>query len=81
MDGTPGERPVPPVGATVHTVDGEHVVGSLTSVAWSPGLRTAVGLATIQRRVTPPSQVSVRFQIDGRPMEIGAEARPLPLVS
>jgi folate-binding protein YgfZ len=71
---------LPPVGATVHTTDGEHQVGQLTSVAWSPGLRTTVALATLQRRVTPPSAVSVRWDEDGRSVDVGAEAKPLPLV-
>jgi folate-binding protein YgfZ len=70
----------PPVGATVHTTDGEHQVGQLTSVAWSPGLRTTVALATLQRRVVPPSAVSVRWDEDGRSVDVGAEAKPLPLV-
>jgi tRNA-modifying protein YgfZ len=69
-----------PVGATVHTTDGEHQVGQLTSVAWSPGLRTTVALATLQRRVAPPSAVSVRWDEDGRSVDVGAEAKPLPLI-
>jgi folate-binding protein YgfZ len=69
-----------PVRATVHTTDGEHQVGQLTSVAWSPGLRTTVGLATLQRRVAPPSAVSVRWDEDGRSVDVGAEAKALPLV-
>ena len=75
-----GPEQVPPVGATVHTTDGEHEVGRLTSVAWSPGSGSTVALATLQRRVTPPSPVSVRWDEDGRSVEIGAEAKPLPLV-
>jgi folate-binding protein YgfZ len=71
----------PPVGATIHTVDGEHQVGQLTSVAWSPGLKAAIGLATLQRRVTPPSPVSVRWDEDGHSVDVGAEARPLPLLA
>ena len=71
---------LPPVGATVHTTDGEHQVGQLTSVAWSPGLRTTVALATLQRRVAPPSAVLVRWDEDGRSVDVGAEAKPLPLV-
>jgi folate-binding protein YgfZ len=70
----------PPVGATIHTVDGEHQVGQLTSVAWSPGLDTTIGLATLQRRVTPPTPVSLRWDEDGHSVEVGAEAKPLPLV-
>jgi folate-binding protein YgfZ len=70
----------PPVGATIHTVDGEHQVGQLTSVAWSPGLDATIGLATLQRRVAPPAPVSVRWDEDGHSVEVGAEAKPLPLV-
>ena len=69
-----------PVGATIHTVDGEHQVGQLTSVAWSPGLDVSIGLATLQRRVAPPSPVSVRWDEDGHSVDVGAEAKPLPLV-
>jgi folate-binding protein YgfZ len=71
---------VPPVEATVHTTDGEHEVGRLTSVAWSPGVSSTVALATLQRRVTPPSPITVRWEDDGRAVEVGAEAKPLPLV-
>jgi folate-binding protein YgfZ len=70
-----------PVGATLHTTDGEHEVGRLTSVAWSPGLKATIGLATVQRRVTPPSPVVVRWEDAGRSVEMGAEAKPLPLLS
>ncbi|HXA31152.1 MAG TPA: glycine cleavage T C-terminal barrel domain-containing protein [Acidimicrobiales bacterium] len=70
----------PPVGATIHTVDGEHQVGQLTSVSWSPGLDATIGLATLQRRIAPPAPVSVRWDEDGQSVEVGAEARPLPLV-
>jgi folate-binding protein YgfZ len=78
VTGDPGQPP--PVGATIHTVDGEHQVGQLTSVAWSPGLDATIGLATLQRRVAPPSPVSVRWDEDGHSVEVGAEAKPLPLV-
>jgi aminomethyltransferase len=70
----------PPIGATVHTTDGEHEVGRLTSAAWSPGLGSTVALATLQRRVTPPAPVSVRWDDHGRSVEAGAESKPLPLV-
>jgi folate-binding protein YgfZ len=69
-----------PLGATVHTSDREHQVGQLTSVAWSPGLRTTVALATLQRRVAPPSAVSLRWDEDGRSVDVGAEAKALPLI-
>ncbi|HEX4219385.1 MAG TPA: glycine cleavage T C-terminal barrel domain-containing protein [Acidimicrobiales bacterium] len=71
---------LPPVGATVHTTDGEHQVGQLTSVAWSPGLGSTVALATLQRRVAPPAAVSVRWDENGHSVDVGAEAKPLPLV-
>jgi folate-binding protein YgfZ len=70
----------PPSGGTIHTVDGEHQVGQLTSVSWSPGLDATIGLATLQRRVAPPAPVSVRWDEDGHSVDVGAEARPLPLV-
>jgi folate-binding protein YgfZ len=71
----------PPVGAEVWTSDGEHLAGALSSVAWSPDLLAAVGLATLHRRVVPPEAVSVRWTGgDGVAHELGAEARPLPLV-
>ncbi|MGA7416402.1 MAG: glycine cleavage T C-terminal barrel domain-containing protein [Acidimicrobiales bacterium] len=75
-----GHEQAPPVGAAVHTADGEHEVGRLTSVAWSPASGSTIALATLQRRVTPPSPVSVRWDDGGRSVEVGAEAKPLPLV-
>ncbi|HEX3840417.1 MAG TPA: glycine cleavage T C-terminal barrel domain-containing protein [Acidimicrobiales bacterium] len=72
---------VPPVGATVWTADGEHEVGQLTSVAWSPGFDAPVALATLHRRVSPPETVSVRWEADDAAHQFDADARPLPLVS
>ena len=69
----------PPVGATVWTTDGAHEVGSLTSVAWSPGHRATVALATLHRRVVPPADVQIRWDNGGSEQAVGAEARPLPL--
>lgn len=66
----------PPVGSAVWTADGEHAVGSLTSVAWSERRGAAVALATLHRRVVPPETVVVRW--DGG--EATADARPLPLL-
>ena len=57
------------------TLDGEHEVGSLTSVAWSAARGAAVALGTLHRRIEPPEQVEVRWD-GGTAM---AEARPLPL--
>jgi folate-binding protein YgfZ len=74
----PADRP--PAGATVVTADGEHEVGTVSSVAWSPSFGAAVALATIHRRVTPPEQVWVRWSTDGNQRRVAAEARPLPLI-
>ena len=65
-----GERP--PVGAGAWTTDGEHEVGSLTSVAWSDRIGAVVALATLHRRVKAGDQVAVRW--DGRVAlaEVGA---------
>src|SRR5664279_4377751 len=71
---------LPPTGAAILTVDGEFEVGHLTSVAWSPGLRAAVGLALLHRRIAPPAEVVVCWTADGDPRQAAAEARPLPLV-
>ena len=71
---------LPPIGATVLTADGELEVGHLTSVAWSPGLGAAVGLATLHRRIAPPAAVVVRWMGDDGPRTAVAEARSLPLV-
>jgi folate-binding protein YgfZ len=79
VEGSAGHE-LPPTGAAVLTVDGEFEVGHLTSVAWSPGLRAAVGLALLHRRIAPPAQVVVCWTADGDPRQAAAEARPLPLV-
>ncbi len=79
VEGSAGYE-LPPTGAAVLTVDGEFEVGHLTSVAWSPGLRAAVGLALLHRRIAPPAQVVVCWTADGGPRQAAAEARPLPLV-
>ena len=50
-------RDRPPAGSAVWTADGAHEVGTLTSVAWSPGLDATVALATLHRRVTPARAV------------------------
>ena len=75
--GAPG---APPVGAAVFTADGEHEVGQLSSVAWSPGLEATIALATLHRRVVPPETVSVRWESAGVARQAPAQARPLPLV-
>jgi len=68
-----------PVGASVLTADGEHEVGTLSSVAYSPALHGSIALARLHRRVTPPEVVRVIWEDDGHTQRVGAEARPLPL--
>ncbi len=68
-------------GASVFTADGEHEVGHLTSVAWSPGLGGVVALATLHRRITPPEPVSVHWSEGGAEHQAVAEACPLPMIS
>lgn len=75
-----GRGDLPPLGAAVWTSDGEHEVGHLTSVAWSPLFGSPVALATLHRRVTPPETVSVRWESGGAAHQLDAEARALPLV-
>jgi folate-binding protein YgfZ len=70
----------PLVGAAVWTQDGEHEVGRLSSVAWSPGLRAVVALATLHRRVTPPAAVGVALPGADGP-RVPAEAVELPMVA
>lgn len=67
----------PPVGASVWTLDGEHEVGQLTSVAWSVDRGATVALGTLHRRIGPPEVVDVRW--DGG--SAAAEVRPLPLLT
>jgi folate-binding protein YgfZ len=69
-----GDRP--PVGASVWTSDGEHEVGTLTSVAWSSVRGATVALATLHRRIEPPETVAVRWDGGGT----SAGVRPLPLL-
>ena len=59
--------------------DGAHEVGTLTSVARTPGSGVRVALATLHRRVTPPETVEIRWESDGAPVQVTGEARPLPL--
>jgi tRNA-modifying protein YgfZ len=67
------------VGASVLTSDGSHEVGRLSSVAWSPGSGSAVALATLHRRVTPPEAVLVRRSNGDATGTVPAQSRPLPL--
>ena len=67
-------------GSTVLTTDGEHEVGHLSSVAWSPGLQRIVALATLHRRVEVPEGVLVVADAGGAEAgQLPAEARQLPL--
>jgi folate-binding protein YgfZ len=67
-------------GATVTTPSGEHEVGQLSSVAWSPGLEAPVALSLLHRRVDPPGPVTVVWTApDGSVHPLAAEARLLPL--
>jgi folate-binding Fe-S cluster repair protein YgfZ len=69
------------VGSAVFSADGENEVGHLSSVAWSPGSRGIVALATLHRRVEPPEAVLVARELpDGSTGHLRAEACPLPLV-
>ncbi|MHB1710337.1 MAG: CAF17-like 4Fe-4S cluster assembly/insertion protein YgfZ [Acidimicrobiales bacterium] len=77
-DARAGEAP--PVGAAVWAADGEHEVGSLTSVAWSPHFGAPVALTVLHRRVVPPETVVVRWGSGGTGHDVIAEARPLPLL-
>ncbi len=51
------------------------VVGSLTSVAWSPGLRAPIALAFVRREVDPPAEV--RLAWGGVVVPARVEALPL----
>jgi folate-binding protein YgfZ len=69
-----------PVGASVTTADGVHPVGRVSSVAWSPGRRATVALATLHRRVAPPETVMIDWDGGAGSTSTAAEALPLPLV-
>ena len=67
-------------GSAVLTADGEHEVGHLSSVAWSPGFLRVVALATLHRRVEPPEEVLVVMDgASGESRQLPAEVRRLPL--
>jgi folate-binding protein YgfZ len=67
--------------AAVFTADGEHEVGRVSSIAWSPSLGSTVALATLHRRVVAPETVALRWLgPDGGPRHAEAEARTLPLL-
>jgi tRNA-modifying protein YgfZ len=68
----------PPAGATVVTADGAHEVGHLSSVAWSPGWKATVALATLHRRVTPPEDVGLRWEDGDGSHSAPAGSVPLP---
>ncbi len=68
------------VGSSVLTPDGDHEVGHLSSVAWSPGLGAPVALATLHRRIGPPEAVTVRWTApDGAIRHHPGQARILPM--
>ena len=68
------------VGSAVTTANGQHEVGHLSSVAWSPALGAPVALATLHRRVEPPEAVEVEWTAPGgEARRLSAEARVLPL--
>jgi folate-binding protein YgfZ len=69
----------PGVGTVVLTADGEHEVGRLTSVAWSPGLGAVVALALVHRRVEAPGPALLGPDGTPRGASRPAEVRPLPL--
>ncbi len=62
-----GDR-VPPVGSVV-VVEAKEV-GSLTSVAWSPGTGGPVALAYVRPDVTPPADAEVRWEGGEAPARI-----------
>jgi len=65
---------IPPVGAELRLAGGK-VVGSLTSVAWSPGLGASVALAFVRREVDPPTEVTLSWGDVVAPARV--EALPL----
>lgn len=75
---TPEDLPL--TGASVLAENGPES-GLLTSVAWSPGLESAVALTLLHRRVEPPSAVEVTWETEAGSRRSAAEARPLPLVA
>ncbi len=54
------------------------VVGRLTSVAWSPGLQTAVALGYLHRDVEPPCPVEVQVEANGE-VTAAAQALAVPI--
>ncbi len=55
---------------------GEKVVGELTSVASSPGLEALVAMAYVRREVSPPAELTLRWEAGSVP----AQVRELPLI-
>ena len=76
----PEPEPAVPLGAMVTTADGSHTLGSISSVAWSPGSASTVALATLHRRVKPPAPVVITWEDAGVVHSCPAESLPLPLV-
>ncbi|HTX01653.1 MAG TPA: glycine cleavage T C-terminal barrel domain-containing protein [Acidimicrobiales bacterium] len=87
--GTLGSPALPPVGSELRA--GERVVGTLTSVGWSPRLGGAVALAYVRREVEPPAEVRLLPPASsagrdgaasagaGEPAGLTAEVRALPI--
>jgi folate-binding protein YgfZ len=69
-----------PVGSRVVTAEGAREVGTLSSVAWSPGLHAGVALARLHRSVAPPEGVGLQWEDAQGPHAIDAQSRTLPLI-
>lgn len=70
-----GVEPSPAAGAEL--LNGEKVVGALTTVASSPGLESVVALAYVRREVDPPAELTLRWSGGTLP----AQVRELPLIA
>ncbi|MGH9069295.1 MAG: glycine cleavage T C-terminal barrel domain-containing protein, partial [Acidimicrobiales bacterium] len=66
---------LPPVGSELVVAASGKVVGTLTSVAFSPGLEAAVALAYVRREVDAPADLGLSW--DG--VTVPASVRELPL--
>lgn len=72
--GDPELSKLPPVGAELSS--GDKVVGSLTTVASSPGLGAVVALAYVRREVEPPAELTLQW---GN-VTVAVVVKELPLV-
>lgn len=73
----PAQSPELPLRAGAEVSMADRVVGRLTSVAWSPGLGTAIALCYLHRDVDPPC--AVRVQLDDAGGTAAGQALALPL--